>query len=126
MSIALIDALEDWLNAAGLLAGYSVAKNRWSDTQEQSGGEFIVIRNAGAGGTSNRLLKQIDLRVILVASPTSVVDGQNRMDQIVDYLRADAQPPTVVKYAVTSNPVGPLYMEDGRAVIEINVRVYAS
>jgi len=124
MSVVLIDALESWLAAGNLLDGYTVAKNRWTDAQEESGAEFIVIRNAGAGGNSNRLLKQIDLRVILVASPDKVVAAQNRMDEIVDYLRAASQPPTVVKYAVTNNPVGPLYMTDGRAVIEVNVRAY--
>lgn len=124
MSTTVITALRDHLDANDKLAGYDVRYNRWSDEIEQGGGDFVLIRMAGAGGNSNRLLKQLDVRILMVADPDTVVMAQDRIWSIADYLREPGAPAGVVKFAVLANPIGPQYLGNGRAVFDLNVRVF--
>lgn len=124
MSTTVIEALRNHLDDDNLLDGYEVRYNRWSDQIENGAGDFVLLRMAGAGGQSNRLLQQVDVRILMVADPTTVMTAQDRIWEIADYLREPGAPAEVVKFAVLANPIGPQYLENGRGVFDLNVRVF--
>lgn len=124
MSTTILTAVRTWLDADGLLDDYAVRFNRWTDEIEGGSGEFVLLRMSSGSGENDALVISPDVRLIIVASPEKVIEAQDRIWQISDYMRQPGAPEGVIKFAVLANPMGPMYLENGRGVFELNVRVF--
>ena len=124
MSTTILTAVRTHLDADNRLTGLNVRFNRWSDEIENGAGGFILMRMGGGFGPTNRLVKSPDVRLLIVCDATEVATEQDRIWSMADYLREPGAPAGVIKFAVLGNPVGPMYMENGRGVFELNVRVF--
>jgi hypothetical protein len=120
-----MQSLRQYLADAGLLDGYQVRFNRWSDADLEGAGNFVLFRVAGPG-VSNRIQQRYDVDVYMVAEPDSYVATQNAIAAVASYLRAAVIPPNAVRYSVPSNPTGPFEMTNGRQVFQLAVQVYTS
>lgn len=125
MSVAVMQSLRQHLADAGLLDGYQVRFNRWSDQDLQQAGGFVLFRVAGPG-TSNRIQQRYDINVYMASGTDNYVATQNDIAAVADYLRAAIQPTNVVRYAVLSNPIGPFELTNGRQVFQLAVQAYQS
>lgn len=124
MSVAILQNLRSWLDTAGLLAGYEVKYNRWTDADVGGGADFVMFRFAGPG-TANRIVQRYDIDLFVVAGPT-YVPAQDRINEIAKYLNSIGQPPGVVRYSIPGNPTGPFQLENGRQVFQLAVVAYDS
>jgi len=125
VSVSVMQSLRQYLADAGLLDGYQVRFNRWSDADLEGAGNFVLFRVAGPG-VSNRIQQRHDIDLYMVAEPESYVATQNTIEAVASYLRAAVIPPNAVRYSVPSNPTGPFEMTNGRQVFQLAVQVYTS
>jgi hypothetical protein len=123
MSTTILSAVRDWLDEEDLLDGYNVRFNRWTDEVENGAGGFALLRMAGPSGQTNRIMQERDVIIILVADPDGVFAAQGRAEEIATYMREPGAPSGVVRFNTLLNPVGPMYLANGRGAFEINVRV---
>lgn len=125
MSVAVMQSLRQYLEDAGLLTGYTVRFNRWSDYDLDQAGNFVLFR-ISSPGVANRIQQRYDIDIYMVAEPETYVTTQNDIAAVADYLRSIAQPPDVVRYSVPGTPTGPFEMTNGRQVFQLVVQAYQS
>lgn len=123
MSLVILEKVRDHINAAALLTGYAAKYFRWTDADVQGTTPFILFRRPGSGGDSNILLQQTDVLIQLVGTPTTVVAGDARMQSILRLFRGSTSQTGVVRFDPIGPVRGPLYLENGRPVWELLVRV---
>lgn len=124
MSLQLLQRVSGHLNDAGLLTGYDVLYFKWTDERIEQNTPFILFRMAGTSGADNQCVQFPDVRILLVGSVTVPDDADTRAYDILRHFRTDFDTPTQsVKYfEPLGQVVGPMYLENGRPVFEINVR----
>jgi len=125
VSVSVMQSLRQYLADAGLLDGYQVRFNRWSDADLEGAGNFVLFRVAGPG-VSNRIQQRHDIDLYMAAEPESYVATQNAIEAVSGHLRAAVIPPNAVRYSVPSNPTGPFEMTNGRQVFQLAVQAYTS
>jgi hypothetical protein len=123
MSLALLERVSGAITAAGLHTGYAIKYFRWTDADVAGTAPFMLFRRPGTGGDSNTLVQAQDVMIQLVATPTTVVAGDERMQAILKLLRQPTTQAGVVRFMPLGAVRGPLYLENGRPVWELNVRV---
>lgn len=124
MSLTLLQRVHAHLDAANLLTGYSVRYFRWTDADIAGNTPFIMFRQSGSG-SSDILLQDTQVSVVLVGLPTTVVDADARAQQILRYVRGSTvQTDDAIRFDPVGTVRGPTYLENGRPVFEIVVRVY--
>lgn len=122
MSGDLLDRVEDHLQAGNLLDGYRVNHYRWSDQDLNGDGQVILFRMAGTSGFGAHVIQRPDVSIQMLCSPRQVRNGDARMLQILQYLRANFQTDGVVNMWPIGPYTGPVYLENNRAMFELVVR----
>lgn len=118
----IIERVCDHLDAENLLAGWLVQRYRWRDSA-YDGRPMFVIRRMGGGGSADYLVQNPDIQLILVtASHLDIATGEQRMVDILRYLRGNYKSPGIKYYKPMSNIIGPFELENGRGVFELNIR----
>ncbi len=123
MSAALLNRVKDYADAANLLAGYEVKFFRWTDADVAGNTPFVLFRQSGSGG-SDMLVQQINVSIILVATPTTALSADARAQQIARLFRVAGSQDGLARFDTQGAVIGPMYMENGRPVFEIVVRCY--
>lgn len=123
MSLALLQRVSGAVTAASLNAGYTIKYFRWTDADVAGTTPFMLFRRPGTAGDSNVLLQKQDAMIQLVGLPTTVVDGDARMQSILRLFRQPTSQAGVVRFMPMGAVVGPLFLENGRPVWELTVRV---
>lgn len=124
MSKALFERVEAAITAASLHTGYAFKYFRWTDADVSGKDNFIVLRQPGGGGDSNTLLQSPDVLIQLVAKPTEVVAGDDRMLAILRMLRQPTSQTGIIRFLPMGSVVGPLYLENGRPLWQLTVRCF--
>lgn len=107
-----------------LLDGYAVKYFRWTDADESSDDPFVMLRFPGPGGTSDVILQQFDVLLVMVQTPSGPVVGHDDMSAILSRIREGGGQNTVVRFEPLGNMAGPQYLENGRPVWTLNIRCY--
>lgn len=124
MSYSLLERLGNHLTQQGLLTGYKVKYYSWTDVDLKGKGKFIVLRMAGTSGIRDSIVQRPDVRVLVVSDPDKVIDGNNKADEIFQSFAGLEVPVGVLKLEPIGTVIGPMKIENGRSVFEINVRCY--
>lgn len=124
MSAVLLNRVKDYVDSANLLAGYEVKFFQWTDADVAGNTPFVLFRQSGTGN-SDMLVQQINVSIILVATPTTALSADERAQAIARLFRVAGSHDGLVRFDTQGGKMGPSYLENGRPVFEIVVRVYA-
>ena len=124
MSASLLEKVAQHLTDAGLLTGLAVKYYRWTDADERGSANFIVFRMSGTAGARDATLQQPDVRILLCATAKEVKAGNDKADAIFSNFAGTTTIAGVVKFEPLATVIGPMYLDNGRAVFEINVRCF--
>lgn len=124
MSAALLETIATHLTDAGLLTGLTKKYYQWTDADEKGSADFIVFRMSGTAGARNATLQQPDVRILLCVKAANVKTGNAKADAIFANFAGISTAPGVVKFEPLATVMGPMYLDNGRAVFEINVRCF--
>ena len=110
----------------GAQTGVATKYMRWTDADVNNMTPFILYRGNGEGD-SDPIKQEYDVWIILVQTPETVTNGDDRMAAIAKKLRdsATSMPSGIVRIDPIGGVRGPDYMENGRPVWELLVRVQA-
>ncbi len=126
MSISLLQRMRSHLDAGSLLDGYQVRFYQWSDQDLSGDGQVIVFRMTGTGGLGAHIIQSPDISIQMLCSPAQVKSGDERMLQILQYLRANFETDGPFGEVFNMWPVGsvtgPTYLQNKRARFELVVR----
>lgn len=124
MSLSLLERVSSHLSAAGLLTGYDVLYFKWTDERINQNTPFILFRMAGTSGVDNQCVQYPDVRILLVGNPTTVLEADARAYDIHRHFRTqfESADNSVKYFEPLGQVIGPLYLENDRPVLEINVR----
>lgn len=122
MSVTLLQHMRDHLDAANLLDGYTVNFYRFSDQDLNGDGDVIVFRMTGTEGTGAHVIQRPDISIQMLCNPARVVDGDNRMLQILRYIRANFTATDIFNMWPIGVYTGPTYLQNNRARFELVVR----
>lgn len=110
MSIALLQSVGAWIDAAGLGVGYTRRYFRYSDS-DLLNGPVMQIRNSGAADAgSNIQVRFVDIMVIDGASSLTAI--KNEADAIESLARSTTYPAGAIKCRVLSAATDPIPMEN--------------
>lgn len=123
MSLSLLESVRDHIQDAGLLTGYDVRFFRWTD-QDAEGNSPLIMFRIGGSGDSNVVVQQTDVAVVLLENPTSVVTGDARMADILRLFRTTPTRAGIIRFLPLGTKLGPFYLENGRPVWELTIRVF--
>lgn len=123
MSLSLLESVRDHISDAGLITGYDVRFFRWTDQDAQGSSPLIMFR-IGGSGDSNVVMQQTDVAVVLLDNPTGVVTGDERMSDILRLFRTNATRAGILRFLPLGTKLGPFYLENGRPVWELTIRVF--
>lgn len=123
MSLSLLESVRDHILDAGLLTGYDVRFFRWTDLDADGNSPLILFRIAGSG-ESNVVVQQTDVAIVLLDNPTSVVTGDNRMTDILRLFRTTPDRAGILRFLPLGTKLGPFYLENGRPLWELTIRVF--
>lgn len=126
MSIVVLERISGFLQDQGLIDGFGVKYYRWMSSDVGSSGNFIVLRSEAGSGQSDVYLQRIPVRMILVGEANDIVGLDTLTRSIQRLLRTGAKPDGIVKLEPTSEPVGPMFLENDRPVFEINFTAYTT
>lgn len=121
MSATLLQAMSTYL--ASEINGYTVKYYKWTDQDLAGSGEFVVFRMVQSGNSNNLISRPVML-IQVVANPATVTAADAVIHNVHDALLANDAPTGMVKVNPVGRPMGPYYLENGRAVFELNVRCY--
>lgn len=124
MSAALLENIANHLTDAGLLTGLDKKFYRWTDADLNGSADFIVFRMAGTAGARDATLQQPDVRILLCVMPANVKLGNQKADAIFANFAGTSTATGVVKFEPLATVSSPMYLDNGRAVFEINVRCF--
>jgi len=126
MSISLLQRMRTHLDAGGLLDGYQVKYYQWSDQDLNGDGQVIVFRMTGTEGLGAHVIQSPDISIQMLCSPSQVKAGDERMLQILQYLRANFETDNSFGEVFNMWPVGtvtgPTFLQNKRARFELIVR----
>ena len=123
MSATLLERVKTHIDAASLNAGYAVRYFRWTDAYVAGSTPFILYRQSGSGA-SDILLQDTRVSIILVGTPTTVVATDTRAQEILRYVRGSTvSTEGAVRFDPVGTVMGPMYLENGRPMFEVTVRV---
>lgn len=122
MSITLLRRMRSHLDEANLLDGYEVRFYDFSDQDLKGRGQVIVFRMPGTGGPNAHVIQSNDVEIRMLTSPDRIVDGDERMLQIVQYLRSDFETAGVFNMVPLGPYLGPARLENNRRMFTLTVR----
>lgn len=126
MSVQLLQRLSQHLDDGGLLTGYEVRYYRWSDQDLNGTGQVILFRMPGTEGDGAHVIQRPDMEINMLCNPDQVTNGDARMLDIVQYLRANFDADNtfgrVFSLWPTGTYSGPIYLENNRAMFRLVVR----
>lgn len=126
MSISLLQRLQTHLDGAGLLSGYQVRFYRWSDQDLNGSGQVILFRMPGTEGDGAHVIQRPDMEISILCDPDQVKAGDERMLQILQYIRANFDVDNAFGRMFSLWPIGvytgPTYLENNRALFRLVVR----
>lgn len=122
MSITLLRRVRSHLDENNLLDGYEVKFYRWSDQDLKGRGQVIRFRMPGTEGFGAHVIQRPDVEISMLCSPDRVVDGDNRMLQILQYLRSNFTTEGIFNIWPVASFTGPVYLENNRAMFSMIVR----
>lgn len=122
MSLAVLQRVKQHMDDAGLLAGYDVKYFRWTDADVEGAEPFVLFRQSGETG-SDEFVQGILVQITLVTVPTGVVAADALMEEIMDLFLADGSETGAFRFDVQGGVVGPMYLDNGRPVFTLDVRV---
>lgn len=125
MSLSILESLRDDLQSQGLLDGYELKFNHWTDLSQNQEGNFVLLRFSGPG-SANRIQQRYDIDIFLFASQDKRVHTQRRAEDIKAFLLSTFQPSEVVRYSALGNATGPFQLENGRWFFKISAQAYDS
>ena len=109
-----------------LLTGYAVRYYRWSDEDLNKSGQVILFRMKGTSGPGAHVIQRPDVSIQMLCDPQEVKAGDDRMLQILQYLRDNftvtGENGDVFNLWPTSPYAGPFYLQNNRANFELIVR----
>ena len=126
MSISLLERMRAHLDTGSLLDDYQVKFYRWSDQDLKGDGQVIMFRMPGTAGDGAHVIQRPDIEINMLCDPGAVKAGDERMLQILQYLRANFEATTAFGSIFNIWPVGvyrgPTYLENNRALFRLVVR----
>lgn len=126
MSVTLLERLKQHLDDAGLLAGYGVKYYRWSDQDLNGTAQLIQFRMPGTEGAGAHVIQRPDIEITMLCNPDQVKAGDERMLQILQYLRANFDADNQFGRMFSLWPIGvytgPTYLQNNRALFRLVVR----
>ena len=118
-----VEIVRQNLNAAGLLAGYTLRLWEWTDEDLNGTGDVIRIGFAGSGGGSDFIVSQPDVSIQMLAGAGSFVAGRTRMAQIENHFYENFEGNGAFNLVPIGEIVGPSMLSNGRRRVELLVRV---
>ena len=122
MSLAVLQRVQKHLDDAGLLTGYETKYFRWTDADVANAEPFVLFRQSGETG-SDEFVQGILVQITLVTVPTGVVSADALMTEIARLFRVDGSEAGAFRFDVQGGVVGPMYLDNGRPVFTLDVRV---
>lgn len=128
--IASISGITDWYeyyfapitaNEPGL--GAQNLYFRWTDAKVNGTAPFFLFRQVGEGA-SDILVQSINVQITLVDNANNVVEADRIMQDIIRLFRGATTQPGVVRFDPVGGVAGPSYLENGRPVFTLTVRVF--
>ena len=118
------ERLRDWIDGEGILTGWGVYVGTYNDKRDL-GTKTLMIQEQSTG-SGNVYLQRHNLDLIFIAgTPLETVTVKNKSQELARAARVNDTGATgLVKINPEGNPRGPFYMEDGRAVYELEVSVW--
>lgn len=110
------------IDDGGLLAAYTVKYYRWSDDDLNGDGNVVLFRMSGTSGPSAHVIQWPDVSLYILARPDSVVQADNDMLAVLQYLRADYEGTGVFNMHPVGTYTSPMYLDNGRAMFEMVIR----
>lgn len=98
-NIEALDAVDAWLTASGLIAGYTVALGRYSAESLVSDLPLCLVRKSGNGAVSSNI-KEIDYQIRLFNTGSNIVSMINTMSAIEALATSTAYPAGVERCRV--------------------------
>jgi len=123
MSLTLLNRVRGLLDDNNLLDGYAVRYFRWTDADIAGNTPLILFRQTGSG-ESNELVQNTTVSIVLLATPTTVVTADARMQTILRTIRLSGSETGSVRFDPSGTVVGPSYLENGRPVFSLDVVVF--
>ena len=123
MSLTLLNRVRGLLDDNNLLDGYAVRYFRWTDADIAGTTPFVLFRQSGSG-ESNELLQNTLVSVVLVATPTTLVTADALMQTLLRWVRVSGSDTGSIRFDPAGTVVGPSYLENGRPVFTLDVRVF--
>ncbi|MES1987457.1 MAG: hypothetical protein V4440_05400 [Pseudomonadota bacterium] len=120
----LLEAVATWLNDAGLLAGLNIKYYRWVDTAAKGEVDFALFRIAGGSGLGDSIVRQPDIKILIVGKESAIEATNNKADAIFKKIGGTESPDLVVKIEPLAVVMGPYFMDNGRCGFEINARCF--
>lgn len=124
MSSTILERLKAHIIDDGsLLSGYSLRYYRWRDVDLSGSGDVVLFRMTGTFGPVNRVTQQNDVSLFLLADSDKVKQADLDMLGVLQYLRANYETTGIHNMMPLGSYEGPSYMQNGRAMFEMVVRV---
>lgn len=118
-----VEIVRQSLNAAGLLAGYTLRLWEWTDEDLNGASDVICIGFAGTGGASDFIVSKPDVSIQMLAGAGSFVAGRARMAEIRDHFYSDYSGNGAFLFLPVGEVVGPSRLVNGRRRFELLVRI---
>ena len=118
-----VEIVRQNLNAASLLAGYTLRLWEWTDEDLNGAGDVIRIGFAGSGGGSDFIISQPDVSIQMLAGAGTFVAGRARMAQIENHFYENFEGNGAFLLLPVGEIVGPSMLSNGRRRLELLVRV---
>ena len=118
-----VEIVRQNLNAASLLAGYTLRLWEWTDEDLNGAGDVIRIGFAGSGGGSDFIISQPDVSIQMLAGAGTFVAGRARMVQIENHFYENFEGNGAFNLVPIGEIVGPSMLSNGRRRFELIVRV---
>jgi hypothetical protein len=109
---------------ADLTTGYAILFHRWTDADQAGVGQLILFRLSGTGA-SDYLVSKRDVLIRMLCSPAQVEAGRAVMESIQQRFFSDFAGEGAFHYQPMGEVMGPMYLQNERAIFDLNVRVMA-
>ena len=107
---------------ADLTAGYAIRFHRWTDADQAGEGQLVLFRLSGTGA-SDYVTSVRDVLIRMLCSPASVEAGRLIMERVQRRLFDEYKGGGAFLYLPMGELLGPMYLQNERAIFDLNVRV---
>jgi len=121
--MSAVETIRQNLNAAGLLAGYTLRLWEWTDEDLNGQADVIRIGFAGTGGGSDFIVSAPDVSVQMLAGAGSFVQARARMAAIEAHFYTNSRDGAAMHFQPVGEITGPSRLANGRRRFELVVRV---